>query len=74
MSTTHPSIVRVGMKLDSYCGGAFGDVYNLDRVEAIGADWVVARNTNGAPFFYEGIPEKLLPYVVDPSEDPSDRR
>ena len=61
-------VLRVGAKLDGYCNGAFGrEYFSTYRVEAIGADWVVARNQRGKPFFYEGNPELLLPHVVDPS-------
>lgn len=67
-----PSVLRVGAKLDRYCEGVFGAVYNLDRVEAIGSDWVVARNVHGSPYFYEGSPEALLSYVLDPSATEED--
>jgi hypothetical protein len=61
------SILRVGALIpeeDSYCGGAWsyyptGDV----RIEAIGADWVVARDEAGEVLFREGVPEDLLQYV-----------
>ena len=63
-----PSVLRVGAKLEGYCSGAFGREYtNTYRVEAVGADWVVARNQKGTPYFFEGSPEFLLPHVLDPS-------
>lgn len=40
--------IRVGTLLYGYCGGHFGrDSYERKRVEAIGADWVVAREECG---------------------------
>lgn len=37
-------MLRVGDILIGYCDGAFGrDSYGDKRIEAIGADWVVAR-------------------------------
>lgn len=44
--------LRVGDVLYGFCGGAFGrDSYADKRVEAIGADWVVVREDNGAVGF-----------------------
>lgn len=38
----------VGDILHGYAGGVFGrDHYDCARIEAIGADWVVARNISG---------------------------
>lgn len=59
-------MIRVGTLLFGYCGGAFGrDSYDIKRVEAIGADWVVARNQQGSgdPVFYQGSPEDLEEYT-----------
>lgn len=68
--------VRVGSILQGYVGGYFGrdDSYGPMRVEAIGADWVVARLENGHPVFAHGrgVPkgadllELLAPYLDDP--------
>lgn len=64
--------LRVGQVLYGFCGGAFGrDSYGTKRVEAIGADWVVARelhtraDTRGTVWFYEGDPEELVEYTTD---------
>jgi len=58
--------LRVGDKLYGYCGGEFGrDSYNTKTVEAIGADWVVAREDNNQIVFYEGPPEDLLIYTTE---------
>jgi hypothetical protein len=55
----------VGTVLEGYCGGCFGcDSYEDKRVEAIGADWVVAREIEkGNAVFYDGRPEDLEEYV-----------
>lgn len=63
--------LRVGDVLYGYCGGAFGrDDYDDKRVEAIGADWVVARpddwGAHAAPSFYHGSPEMLIQYRNKP--------
>lgn len=40
--------LRVGDVLEGFCEGHFGrDSYEDKRVEAIGADWVVCRDTDG---------------------------
>jgi hypothetical protein len=45
-------IIRVGSVLYGFCGGYFGrDSYSDKRVEAIGADWIVARDKRGEPVF-----------------------
>ena len=36
-------MLRIGTLLYGYCGGYFGDSYDTKRIEAIGTDWVVAR-------------------------------
>jgi len=55
--------LRVGDVLYGFCGGSFGSdfakSYDDKRVEAIGADWVVARDTDGEPLFYKGDPDDL---------------
>lgn len=52
--------LRVGDLLYGFCAGAFGrDSYGERRVEAIGSDWVVARNDSGDPEVAFGDPEEL---------------
>lgn len=56
------SPLRVGDMLYGFCGGSFGrDSYDDKRVEAIGADWVVARE-NDHPLMFAGNPEELTEY------------
>lgn len=54
-------MLRVGDILYGYCGGSFGDSYGPKRIEAIGADWVVARElkTNASPLFADVSLEEL---------------
>lgn len=54
--------LRVGDLLIGYCGNAFRDSYDDKRVEAIGSNWVVARDERGEPLFYRGDPEDLCGY------------
>lgn len=67
--------LRVGDLLRGYCGGSFGrDSYHDKRVEAIGADWVVARTQDydpgdGIPEMYWGRPESLCEYRTKPPEE-----
>lgn len=57
------SALRVGDVLHGFCGGWFGrDSYSDKRVEAIGADWVVAREDDDEPVFMVGHPEILTIY------------
>lgn len=60
-------ILRVGAVLRGYCGGAFAGSHDDKRVEAIGANWVVARGDSGRAYFYEGDPEQLLEYTKEAS-------
>ena len=63
-------MIRVGDKLYGFCEGYFGrDSYNDKRVEAVGADWVVAREEYCGPVFYVGDPEDLEEYKTPPKED-----
>ena len=60
-------MLRVGDLLYGYCQGRFGDSYDNKRVEAIGTDWVVARECSSdgedcPPLIYEGNPENLEQY------------
>jgi hypothetical protein len=62
--------IRIGTLLHGYCGGLFGrDNYNDKRVEAIGADWIVARDVYGQVLFAEVKPEDLLEYTIEPPAD-----
>ena len=57
-------MIRVGTKLYGYCGGYFGrDSHDTKRVEAVGADWVVAREESGNVVFCEGDPDRLEEYT-----------
>ncbi len=62
--------IRIGTVLRGYCGGYFGrDSYEDKRVEAIGADWVVARDDNGHVVFAGPVsPERLLRLADSPTE------
>lgn len=47
--------LAVGDRIHGYCGGYFGrDHYDCGTVEAIGADWVVARTPHGRAFSQTG--------------------
>jgi len=63
--------LRVGDKLYGYCGGEFGrDSYGDKRVEAIGGDWVVARETASEQVvFYKGDPEDLTVHRDMPADE-----
>ena len=62
--------LRVGDVLPGFCGGHFGrDSYDDKRVEAIGADWVVARGQAGGTWFYRGDPERLTEYRKQGASD-----
>lgn len=60
--------LRVGDRLEesegyAFCGGYFGrDSYEAKRVEAVGADWVVARDDSGMVWFAVVNPERLIEY------------
>ena len=61
-------VLRVGTLLFGFCGGDFGrDSYLPKRVEALGADWVVVRDSDGVVDFAAGkdILEKLTEYTTD---------
>jgi len=62
-------VVMVGAKLYGYCGGCFGDSYNDKRVEAIGFDWVVAREIDsGQVVFADNAPSDLTLYLTPESD------
>ena len=55
-----------GQVLYGYCGGYFGrESYAIKYVEAIGQDWVVARDKNGEVHFACGkdIHKTLISYT-----------
>jgi hypothetical protein len=55
--------LRVGQTLRGFCGGAFGrESYGDKIIEAIGGDWVVAREDNGDVVFAIGDAEQLCEY------------
>ena len=60
----------VGAVLHGFCGGHFGrDSYRDKRIEAVGADWVVAREAFGSEaLFYSGPLEYLLPWLAPEEE------
>lgn len=68
-------MLAVGMVLEGYCGGYFDRESHGDkRVEAIGADWVVARrmDADADPEFASGpdIHKRLAEYVRDRAHAP----
>lgn len=58
-------MIRVGTVLYGFCSGNFGrDSYEDKRVEAISADWVVAREiSTGLVVFCDCAPEELEKYL-----------
>lgn len=60
--TPGPAPLAVGDVLYGFCGGAFGrDSYGDKTVEAIGRDWVVARE-GSRPVYADGDPAHLTRY------------
>lgn len=63
------NLLRIGQKLNGYCGGEFVLGPDEVRVEAIGVDWVVVRaldtyDTEWAnPQLYVGNPDDLMRYA-----------
>ena len=50
-------ILQIGQILYGYCGGFFDGWSTYDdirRIEAVGVDWVVARQENNEPVFASG--------------------
>lgn len=63
--------LRIGSPLYGFCGGCFGrDSYDTKRVEALGVDWVVVRDSDGAVDFAsgDGIVEELEKYTIHPAD------
>ena len=63
-SPTIRSMLRVGTILYGYCGGYFDHSYENKRIEAVGADWVVARDDLDDAYFYYGDIELLEQYTI----------
>lgn len=55
--------------MEGFCGGYFGrDSYDPKRVEAIGADWVVAREIrSGHALFANCSPDQLIEFRLGQS-------
>jgi len=66
--------LRVGQILYGYCGGYFGrDSYQNKRVEAIGFDWVVAREVDSHEICFaetsgKDISKELSEYTEESQE------
>lgn len=62
MSRQRP--LAVGDVFHGFARGAFGrDHYDCTRVEAVGPDWIVARDAGGHPSFASG--ERSLRFLMD---------
>lgn len=66
--------LRVGQVFRGFCRGLFGrDSYGEKRIEAIGYDWLVAREEDGNPVFCstDGSIEERFARVLEgyPAED-----
>lgn len=63
-------MLRVGTILYGYCGGVFGGYsYSNKRVEAVGADWVVAREIEGGEVVFANAPPEAFEDDTVPTED-----
>lgn len=59
--------LQVGDLIYGYCGGIWGNeglVFHERRVEAIGADWVVVRNSGGNVEMFYGSPADLQDWTT----------
>ncbi len=65
------NMLRPGATLYGYCGGDFGrDSYGKKRVEAVGHDWVIARDDNDNPLAALQVdPEDFLQYMEPENDD-----
>ena len=61
-------MIRIGTMLYGYCVGYFGESYDDKRVEALGADWVVARDNWGKVLFADIPPEYLERFTENKGE------
>jgi len=59
--------LQVGQELYKDCGGLFNDEQVSLRIEAVGYDWIVVRDSSGAVQFahtpYKNIHEELEEYT-----------
>ena len=63
-------MLRIGDVLYGYCGGYFGDSYEDKRVEALGADWIIAREIgSGDVCFADEPPERVEEYKEKPDDE-----
>lgn len=59
-------IPRIGLVLNSFCNGYFGSgVYRPLRIEALGADWIVARDKDGTPRFVSFGSTEMMESLLD---------
>ena len=66
--------VVIGTGLAGYCGGYFGARSYEDKwVEALGPDWVVARDRAGKVHVAAVEPEVLVPYIGEKLREDSER-
>ncbi len=61
--------LRVGELIDPFAGGFIGGYGGPSRVEAIGADWVVVRDSNGEPRMADCSPRDLEEYRWKEEDD-----
>lgn len=74
--TFYTTIVQPGSILYGFCGGCFGrDSYANKKVEAVGPDWVVAREEGPGDFggggvvvFADVAPNELIEYLKPEKE------
>ncbi len=65
---TRTNVVEPGDALYGYCNGFFGDQYGDLIVEAVGKDWIVARDEDGMPWFasfYDGWQDKMNELILE---------
>ena len=67
-------MIRIGTILHGYCGGEFsgeyGTSYECKRIEAMGADWVVAREIESQRVVFAHVaPESFARYTVPPTDE-----
>ncbi len=61
-------MIRVGTLLYGFCGGYFGDTYEAKRVEAMGVDWLVAREVDSGKVCFCDVPPETLESYSTPEE------
>lgn len=63
-------MIRIGTLLYGFCGGYFGgDSYEDKRVEAVGVDWVVAREIESGRICFHNGPLELIESYTTPEEE-----